>query len=531
MKPPLALEAAMAQPPFSFEHVVESSNEAICVVDRDLRIVYANSAAATSLGCARDHAAGQTLLDFCLPENRADVTALLQAARAGKAARERRRVRRHDGATYPALFSARACQSGSFAGVVVVITALADPDAPEAVAQPPLDERCRDLENRMLQAQKLDSLSVLAGGVAHEFNNLLTSILGNADLAMQDLPSGSPVCESIHNIESASRRGAEISQQLLAYSGRRRMAAGPLVVPQLVRDMIRMLELAVSKRVTIRASLPEAFPRIDGDPDQLRHLLMNLVVNGAESMAGGVGEIRISTSVLKCDGASPVECHDGQPLPPGEYAVLQVTDNGGGMTPEARARAFETFFTTKASGRGLGLPAVVGIVRNHRGGVSVETAAGQGTTIRVFLPLIEPAGTMAAAQDVVAPACPATAGGSPAVLVVDDEESVRLLALKMVERCGYRAVAASSGTEAVRLVGENPAGYLCVLLDLTMPGVDGEATLRELRKVASRLPIIMCSGHQALDLSERFSGKGATDFIQKPYRLADIKAKLQAVIH
>lgn len=520
----------MAQSPLPFEQTVDSSPEALCLVDRDLRIAYANPAAAMYLGGARDEAMGQAFLDCCAPEDHAAMAALLDRAGAGEAARGQVRIRRAGGGTSWAIVSARGCREAGFVGCVVTMVDIDELKSAEAASDARLVDQRRDLEGRMLQAQKLESLSVLAGGVAHEFNNLLTSILGNADLALQDLPSGSPVRESIRNIESASRRGAEISQQLLAYSGRRRSAAGPLVLPQLVRDMTRMLELAVSKRIAIRTTLPETLPRVDGDPDQLRHLLMNLVVNGAESMAGGMGEVQVTTSVVKCEAGSAVECHDGQPLPPGEYAMLQVADNGAGMTPEIRAKAFEPFFTTKVSGRGLGLPAVLGVVRNHRGGIRIDSEPGRGTTVRVFLPLVEPAGTGAAVVGAAESFRPATPASGPAVLVVDDEDSVRLLAQKMVERCGYRAVAAASGSEAVKLVRENPAGYLCVLLDLTMPGVDGEATLRELRKVASRLPIIMCSGHQALELSERFSGKGATDFIQKPYRLADIKAKLQAAI-
>jgi two-component system cell cycle sensor histidine kinase/response regulator CckA len=387
------------------------------------------------------------------------------------------------------------------------------------------DEQQRALEGRLLQAQKLESLGLLAGGVAHEFNNLLTSILGNADLALQDLPPGSVARENITAIEAASRRAAEISQQMLAYSGRGRFVVGPVVLSRLVRDMMRMLELALSKNTALRVDAPDSLPAVEADASQLRHVVMNLVANAAEAIGDRDGTVQISTAAVDCDARHEIVDHLGESLSPGRYVVLEVADSGVGMGEETRARAFDPFFSTKFTGRGLGLAAVLGIVRSHRGAIQVDSEPGRGTTFRVYLPALTPGTGHAPDLAVAAPMNP-----SAAVLVVDDEDGVRTLAERMVQRCGFEAVGAADGLEALRLIRQNPDRFSCVLLDLTMPKMGGEDTLRELRQVAPTLPVILCSGYQALELSERFAEQRLAGFIQKPYRLADIKAGLDAAL-
>jgi PAS domain S-box-containing protein len=389
------------------------------------------------------------------------------------------------------------------------------------------DGERRQLENQLLQAQKLESLGVLAGGIAHDFNNLLTSILGNADLALQDLPPGSPVRDNVLAIESSSRRAAEISQQMLAYSGRGRFVVEPLVLSHLVRDMMRMLELAVSKRTLMRVDLADELPPVEADAGQLRQMVLNLVANAAEAVGDRDGSICIATSVVQCDPDNPLVDHLGNPLRSGQHVVLEVSDSGVGMSAETLTRVFDPFFTTKFTGRGLGLPAVLGIIRGHRGSIQIDSQPGRGTTFRVLLPVLAPA---VAGPEAQAAAVTPPPSRTAVVLVVDDEAGVRTLAERMVQRCGYRAVGAADGVEAIRLVRENPRQFSCVLLDLTMPRLGGEETLREIRKIAADLPVILCSGYHAQELSERFAGQGLSGFVQKPYRLADIKATLQAAI-
>jgi two-component system, cell cycle sensor histidine kinase and response regulator CckA len=388
------------------------------------------------------------------------------------------------------------------------------------------EEQRRELEARLLQAQKLESLGVLAGGVAHEFNNLLTSILGHSDLVLQDLPPDSPASQSVAAIGAAARRAAEISQRLLAYSGRGRFVVGPTSVPGLVRDMMRMLELTVSKRTTLRADLPDGLPFVDADADQLRQLVMNLVSNASEAMGDHAGAIKLTASVVESVPEAPITDYFGEPLERGRYVVLEVADSGAGFGPETKARLFDPFFSTKFTGRGLGLAAALGIVRGHRGAIQVESQPGRGTTFRVFLPALsqEPAVPAPAAAT-----APPPQAASATVLVVDDEPEVRTVALRMVERCGYRAVGAADGQEAVDLVRDAPGRFDCVLLDLTMPRLGGEDALREIRQLAPALPVLLCSGYPAQELTERFAGKGLSGFVQKPYRLGEIRSRLDAV--
>ncbi len=250
------------------------------------------------------------------------------------------------------------------------------------------EEERRRLEARLLQGQKLESLGVLAGGIAHEFNNLLTSILGNVDLALQDLPPGSPVREYILHVETASRRAAEISHQMLAYSGRGRFVVERIDVSRLVRNMAPMLEVSVPKGVSLRFDLRDGLPPVEADAAQLRQMVLNLVVNAGEAVDPRQrGTVLVRTSVEACgEGPVPTD-YLNEPVPPGQYSVLEVADTGGGMDAETIARIFDPFFSTKFTGRGLGLPAALGVVRGHHGFIQVRSEVGRGSTFRVLLPV------------------------------------------------------------------------------------------------------------------------------------------------
>jgi two-component system, cell cycle sensor histidine kinase and response regulator CckA len=388
-----------------------------------------------------------------------------------------------------------------------------------------LEETRRDLEARLLQAQKLESLGVLAGGVAHEFNNLLTSILGHADLALQDLTPGSPAADSLAAIEAAARRAAGISQRLLAYSGRGRFVVGPVAIPAVIRDMMRMLELAVSKRTTLQADLPDDLPLVEADADQIHQMVMNLVSNAAEAIGDRNGIVQLSASVVECAAGTPITDYFGDPLENRPYVAIEVADSGPGFGEATMARLFDPFFSTKFAGRGLGLAAVLGIVRGHRGAIQVESEPGRGSRFRVYIPAQPQTSVQPATEPVAAPQPQAAA----TVLVVDDEPEVRTVALRMIERCGYSAVGAADGDEAVELVRQSPHRFDCVLLDLTMPRMGGEEVLRELRHIAPSLPVLLCSGYPAQELTERFAGQGLAGFVQKPYRLAEIRGRLEAL--
>jgi PAS domain S-box-containing protein len=387
------------------------------------------------------------------------------------------------------------------------------------------EEVRQKFEAKVLQAQKLESLGVLAGGIAHDFNNLLTAILGNANLALMDLAPESSARDNLRSIEEASCRAAELCRQMLAYAGRNRFVAEPLNLSRLVRELTHLLHVSVSKKALLRCVLAEDLPAIEADPAQLRQVAMNLIINASEAIGEAEGVIAIFTGTMQCDEAFLRECHPAGSLACGKYVYLEVIDSGCGMDPEALARIFDPFYTTKFSGRGLGLASVLGIVRQHRGNIKVESAPGRGTTFRVLFPASEKPAVQAGADGE-----PAAWQGTGTILLVDDEAPVRNVATKMLERCGFSVLIASDGYEAVEQFRKHSAEIACVLLDLAMPRMDGEETYKELRRLRRDVPIVLASGYSAFDVQNRFPDGGLAGFIEKPYELQQLGATLREVL-
>jgi PAS domain S-box-containing protein len=387
------------------------------------------------------------------------------------------------------------------------------------------EEERRKLEAQMQQAQKLESLGVLAGGIAHDFNNLLTAILGHANLALTDLPPESPARESLQGIEGASRRAAELCRQMLAYSGRGRFIVEQLNLSRLAQELTHLLQVSISKKVMLHCHFADRLPPVEADAVQARQVIMNLVINASEAIGDKKGVIDISTGAMQCEEAYLRKCCLGESLSAGTYVYFEVMDTGCGMDAETRSRIFDPFFTTKFSGRGLGLAAVQGIMRQHKGAIKVDSQPGTGTTFRVLFP--------ASKKSTLQPKPGATAGlwrGNGTVLVVDDEKVVREVTQKMMEYYGFSVLAAADGREAVKLFQENQDRIACVLLDLTMPHMDGEETYRELSRIRNDVRVIMASGYSEQEISQRFAGKGVAGFIEKPFKLATLNAKLREVL-
>jgi PAS domain S-box-containing protein len=387
------------------------------------------------------------------------------------------------------------------------------------------EEVRQKFEAKVQQAQKLESLGVLAGGIAHDFNNLLTAILGNANVALMDLAPESPVRDSLRSIEEASCRAAELCRQMLAYAGLNRFVAEPVNLPRLVQELTHLLHVSVSKKALLRCVLAEDLPAIEADPAQLRQVAMNLIINASEAIGEAEGVIAIFTGIMQCEEAYLRECHPAGSLACGKYVYLEVIDTGCGMDPEALARIFDPFYTTKFSGRGLGLASVLGIVRQHRGNLKVESVPGRGTTFRVLFPASEKAAVPADTDGQ-----PAAWQGTGTILLVDDEAPVRNVATKMLECCGFSVLIASDGYEAVEQFREHSEEIACVLLDFAMPRMDGEETYRELRRLRRDVPIVLASGYSAFDVQNRFPDGGLAGFIEKPYDLQKLGATLREVL-
>jgi PAS domain S-box-containing protein len=382
----------------------------------------------------------------------------------------------------------------------------------------------RRLEEKMRQSQKLESLGILAGGIAHDFNNLLVGILGNASVLMEETHPDSPLRDVMENLMQASERAAHLTRQMLAYSGKGRFVVERLDLALQVQQILALIDASIPKNVKVQLNFERNLPPIEGDAGQIQQLIMNLVINGAEAIGPGGGTVTVSTTLREIGPDYVRDNLAGDNIPPGSYLVLEVHDNGIGMDAATQARIFDPFFTTKFTGRGLGLAAVLGIVRGHHGALTVYSEPGKGTAFKVFLP--------SARTQTLSTAGPATSTefrGEGTVLVVDDEEMVQRTLKAALERYGYIVLSAGGGREAMEILQQRQQGISLVLLDMTMPGMSGEETLQALLSIRADVPVIATSGYNEMEALRRF-GEGLSGFIQKPYTPRKLAEKIRAVL-
>ncbi len=394
-----------------------------------------------------------------------------------------------------------------------------------------ITERKR-IEAQMQHAQKLESLGVLAGGIAHDFNNLLVGILGNTSLALMDVGAETELHEILRDVETAALRAADLTKQMLAYSGRGRFVVRPLDLSALVEEMAHLLHSSISKRAALRFDFAPDVPTVEADGTQLRQVVMNLITNASDALNGENGEIVLRTAVCWADREALRSPYLDYEPEPGAYALLEVSDTGIGMTPETLQRIFDPFFSTKFTGRGLGLAATLGIVRGHRGTIAVESAPGEGTTFRVYLPLslaeaaTVPAGPLGDDGPREAPE-PGTAG---VALVVDDDPTVSDVARQMLERRGYEVVVAADGIEGLSRFHQRLGEWRLALVDLTMPRMGGVELADAIRAVDGALPVVLMSGYSEGEVARRVPPTMVSACIQKPFRLEELDAVLRAAL-
>ena len=383
-----------------------------------------------------------------------------------------------------------------------------------------------DFAAQLQHAQKLESLGVLAGGIAHDFNNLLMGVLGNADLALANLSPVSPATVSIEKVQQAATRAAELANQMLAYSGKGQFVVKVVSLSEVVQEMGHLLSASVSKATNLKYHLDEKILPIEADVTQIRQVVMNLITNASESLHDESGIVRLSTGVMVCKEADQSEGFVIGECAEGTYVFLDVSDTGVGMDEETVSKIFDPFFTTKFAGRGLGLAAVFGIVRGHNGATKIESELGKGTTIRVLFPVTEkPAESIGDSGE--AGAIP-TDGGT--ILLVDDEPIVLDVGARMLGKAGYEVKTARDGVEAVEVFKEYSHNIDCVILDLTLPRMNGEQTFVELQTINNDVRVLLSSGYSAGEVEARISAKGFAGFIQKPYRLNELKKSLREVL-
>ncbi len=386
------------------------------------------------------------------------------------------------------------------------------------------DEDREKIRLKMLEAQKLESLGVLAGGIAHDFNNLLTVILANATFARGR--AGDPGDERLAHIETAARRAADLCRQMLAYAGRGNFIIERVDVGLLVRDTTQLLQASISKKARLLLTLAPDLPSVEADAPQLRQVVMNLVINASEALGENAGEIRLTTRRSRPDEVPRGTVVHSFDLPSGEGICLEVSDTGQGMSPATLARVFDPFFTTKFAGRGLGLAAVLGIVRAHRGALTVESTVGFGSTFRVHLP---------AAHRTDLPPKPVSPARPPAVvsgtlLIAEDEPVVLATADALLRHHGYETVLAADGHEAVQQFRANPQRFAAVLLDLTMPGLDGAEVLRVMRALNPEVRILIMSGYSEQHIFARLRGQGEVPVMRKPFTQETLLDRVAEVI-
>lgn len=385
-----------------------------------------------------------------------------------------------------------------------------------------VEARLRRIESRLQEVQRLQSIGVVAGGIAHEFNNLLTGIYGAVAVSRKELPDNSPVARRLDTIEAAATRAADLTQRLSVPAGDASASRVLLSLNELVEESLALLKADFKRGVSLQTGLAEKLPTVKASDAQLRQVVLNLVTNAAEAIGDKAGCIRVLT--YSKNFAAPF-VHQEHELKPGEYAVLEVTDNGCGMDEMTQGRIFDPLFSTKNSNRGLGLATVARIVRRHRGLITVESFRGQGSCFKVYIPVqsgTEPAvdTTPGFAQSTaplpMAKPTEALNGVAGKFMVVDDDEGVRVMAKWIIEKSGGTVVTASDGDEALRIYKESPHQYKLLLLDLTMPRMGGLETMEKVRLIRPDQQIVIVTGHNEGALTEEVP-EGHVGFLQKPF--------------
>ncbi len=510
--------------------IANNAAEGLLLVDKEGRLTFINRSAQSMFGWSPDELVGELLHDR-LRCRSADGNWLsseecphMKVLITGETLRSEEDFFLHkDGRLIPISSSVAPIPSDStISGAVLVVRDLTDQKSSEAAQ--------RENEAALQQSQKLESIGVLAGGIAHDFNNLLTGIMGNAGLARRALNTGKTeqAASLLGDVLSASQRAADLTRQLLAYAGKGRFVIASVDLCKLVSEVSTLIRASISKKISLVIDVPEDCPLVEADRAQLQQLVMNLVINGGEAIGDEPGTLTVRVRTEHFTERRERPRTEGFPIVTGEYVRMDVTDTGAGMDPETRDRIFEPFFTTKFLGRGLGLSAALGIVRGHRGAISVRSEPGRGTTFTVLLPVPqEPR-----ASDRVSGHFVVEHGfqGVGTILVADDEEGVRSLVSTVLGEAGYTVELAEDGQQAVERLRDLGDDVRLILLDLTMPELGGAEAASELRRIQPNTPIVAMSGYGDIEVLQQFSQAGVDEFLPKPFTPEELAAKVRDVL-
>jgi PAS domain S-box-containing protein len=491
--------------------IIDRLPEGVIVLDAEGRCRYANARMHSTLGVEPGALEGRPWTDlvserYAEPAGKAD-----RSLRWGNAGSLRTRFVHVDGAEIPVKvgFQPR-MRDGKFDGAVLVVTSISD---------------LYQVEERLNKAVHLEGLGTLAGGIAHEFNNILTSILGYASVLKRAHEPSSIEREHVVRIERAAAQGAELTRQLLAFARQGKYQVQPIEIGELVRELTGLIVHSFPRNIDVRCSVEDGLPAVEADQGQIYQALLNLCINSREAMPGG-GTLTLSVRrrVVKGDPGSSLMGG----LPQGEYVHVEVADTGHGMDEATTERIFEPFFTTKGeqAASGLGLSTVYGIVQHHLGHIEVQSEKGRGTRFQIYLPSTDKPPRKAASTSSEHPAV-----GHETVLVVDDVEDIRRLVRTILTRLGYSVLEAGCGEEAVDVYSQKRDAIGCIVLDMVMPGMSGLETARKLREVDPEVRIILSSGFSIEEDAQEAIEEGIQGFLPKPYRAHTLAAELRRVLN
>jgi PAS domain S-box-containing protein len=499
--------------------ILENAFDYIMTINRDSEYEYINR---TEAGVDREDVIGASILDFTPPEQREALeTGIKQVWETGKPYEHEVSWRNPSGElTWYWSRIGPIIKDGEITALAVSATDITDRKREE--------ERRRKLDAQVQHAQKLESLGVLAGGIAHDFNNILVAILGYSDLALRVMPSHDPNRQYLEEIGKGARSAADLATQMLAYSGKGTFELKEFELNGLVTDMAHLLEVTLSKKVKIKYDLATDHTAVKGDPSQVRQVIMNLITNASDAIGDEPGAISVSTGTVEVSSALLQQNDSDEQISEGTYVFLDVEDSGCGMDQATLDRLFDPFFTTKFAGRGLGMAAVQGIMSGHKGMIKVISDPGVGSTFKVLFP----ANDLPSNERRSSPRAAEDNRWIPAgsALIVDDDDIVRDLGKRMLEEIGFDVRDAQGGLEAIGLLQELQDDIKCVILDLTMPEMDGVECFEKLRQIKSGIPIIIMSGYSKEEIAERFATQNNVAFVQKPYTLDLLTAKLREIL-
>ena len=388
------------------------------------------------------------------------------------------------------------------------------------------EEERFEMERRLQHAQRLESLGVLAGGIAHDFNNLLQIIVSNACFARHENEGNATALGFLENIDMASARAAALTKQMLAYAGKGRFVVTSVDLAMMVEKTAQLLQSSISKKASLRIDLMQDLPAIQADASQMNQVIMNLIINASEALGDQPGEICVKMRTVELDQACSEKTFPHSPLPEGKYVTCAVRDTGCGMDEETQAKIFDPFFSTKFIGRGLGLSAVQGILRTHKGAIRVESQPGKGSTFTIYLPASENA---AKVSTTVPSAAPHTRLEGT-ILIVDDEEMLRDVLRYQIEKMGLKVLEAQDGQEALEVYRQHQREITLVILDYKMPKLDGVEALIALRKFDPQVRAILSSGYPAKEAFKGDDALGWSGFIQKPYQPKELAETIRNLL-